>query len=174
MKTVIIATSLDPDSKSQLLARKFHALLEGRGLASELFDLRTMALPFSGTEESWSSPEARKIKAAVAESTHVVFAVPIYCYAVNAAAKNVIEIVGKAFSKKVVSFLCSAGGAASHMAVMSFANQLMLDFRSVVVPRFLYVDPSAWEGGTLSAKIEERMQLLLCDMQEIQVQPAPG
>ena len=30
----------------------------------------------------------------------MIFAVPIYCYDVNAAAKNVIELIGRAFTKK--------------------------------------------------------------------------
>lgn len=166
----IIGTSLNEDSKSQRLGQKFESYLKSQSISCERIDLRNLALPFAGSSESWSSPEAANLKEAVNRSSHVVFVVPIYCYDVNAAAKNVIELVGKAFTKKVVSFICSAGGTYSYMSVMGLANQLMLDFRSVIVPRFLYVDDSGWlVGGTLNPEIEDRMKLLLEDMKEIQL-----
>ncbi len=63
---------------------------------------------------------------------------PIYNYDVNAAAKNLIELTGRAWTNKVVAFLCAAGGQGSYMSVMPLANSLMLDFRCVIVPRFVY------------------------------------
>ena len=83
--------------------------------------------------------------------------------------------MGSSFSKKVIGFICSAGGASSYMSVMGFANHLMLDFRSVIVPRFLYVDKSSWgEDGSLNPKVDERMKLLLQDMKDIQVAQDEG
>ena len=48
-------------------------------------------------------------------------------------------------------------------------NHLMLDFRSVIVPRFLYVDPAGWENEEVTADIMDRMKLLIQDMGEIKV-----
>jgi FMN reductase len=166
----IIGTSLNGESKSQFLAEKFEAQLLKAGFSCERIDLRSLTLPFAGTAEGWGSPDAEKLKASVEKSSHIVFAVPIYCYDVNSAAKNVIELIGRAFTKKVVSFICSAGGTSSYMSVMGFANHLMLDFRSVIVPRFLYVEDSSWDDElVLKPEIEERMDLLLDDMNAIQV-----
>ena len=78
--------------------------------------------------------------------------------------------MGRSFTKKVVGFVCSAGGNSSYMSVMGMANHLMLDFRSVIVPRFLYVTSGDWdEEGNLSESIEERMDRLIADMAEILV-----
>ena len=166
----IIGTSLNDESKSQRLGQKFEAHLISQGVSCERIDLRELALPFAGSSESWNSLESEKLKESVDRSSHVVFVVPIYCYDVNAAAKNVIELIGKAFTKKIISFICSAGGNSSYMSVMGLANHLMLDFRSVIVPRFLYVDDSGWlEGVTLKPEIEDRIHLLLEDMKEIQI-----
>lgn len=170
MKVTIIATSLNKESKSQILASVAHQQLKDLGFSSEVIDLRTLNLPFAGTDEGWASADAEKVKAAVEMSSHIIFAVPIYCYDVNAAAKNVIELIGRSFTKKVISFICAAGGSSSYMSVMGFANHLMLDFRSVIVPRFLYVDPAGWnEDSTLKPEIAERMSQLISDMQEINV-----
>lgn len=166
----VIGTSLNPESKSQLLADQFKTLLDDQSIANSRVDLRTMDLPFAGSPEGWESADAQRIKAEVERASHVIFALPIYCYDVNAAAKNVIELIGRSFNKKVVAFMCTAGGESSYMSVMGFANHLMLDFRSVIVPRFLYVPPGAWsEEGTLSLEIQERMAGLLNDMREIQI-----
>ena len=38
------------------------------------------------------------------------------------------------------------------MSVMSIANSLMLDFRCVIVPRFVYATGSAFRDGAVSDK----------------------
>lgn len=173
-KVTIIATSLNADSKSQQLAQKFKGILEASGVSVDLFDLREMNIPFSGTAEGWSSPpDVVALQKAVEASSHIIFAVPIYCYDVNSAAKNIIELIGRSFTKKIVGFICSAGGGGSYMSVMGFANHLMLDFRSVIVPRFLYVPSSEWnEDGSLNPEIEQRLTQLQTDMAEISVTAA--
>lgn len=169
-RVTIIATSLSEDSKSQVLARNFEELLNKDGVECERFDLREMDLPFAGPAKSWESVDAKKLADSVGKSSHVVFAVPIYCYDVNSAAKNVIELIGRSFSKKVIGFICSAGGSNSYMAVLGLANHLMLDFRSIIVPRFLYVDGDSWvDENSLGPEIRDRMERLRDDMREIQV-----
>ena len=168
----IIATSLNADSKSQELARIFQKQLGG--VSSDLVDLRELDLPFAGTNEGWSSADTAKLKETVERASHVVFAVPIYCYDVNAAAKNVIELIGRSFTKKVVGFICSAGGDSSYMSVMGFANHLMLDFRSVIAPRFVYANPQSWDSdGNLKEEIQQRVAELVGDLSEIQVVAEP-
>ena len=47
------------------------------------------------------------------------------------------------------------------MSVMSIANSLMLDFRCVIVPRFVYAVGSAFRDGAVSdGKVAERIDEL--------------
>jgi NAD(P)H-dependent FMN reductase len=171
----IIATSLSETSKSQRLAAIFEQRLIEEKLSCERIDLRALNIPFAGTSAGWSSEDIPPIKEAVARASHIVFAVPIYCYDVNAAAKNLMELVGKALTKKVIGFICSAGGRGSYMSVMGFANHMMLDFRSVIVPRFVYASDEDWTAGDIcTPEIEHRLDLLLEDMREIQVMEKSG
>ena len=173
-QTLIIGTSLNETSKSQILAQKFEVRLREQDFSCQRIDLRSVDLPFAGRNDSWSSVFVEDLAESVKRSSHIVFATPIYCYDVNAAAKTVIELAGKAFTKKVVSFICSAGGNSSYMSVMGLANHLMLDFRSVIVPRFLYVTSSDWDAeGNPSTEIERRMDVLIQDMAGIQVVQDP-
>ena len=167
----IIATSLNEQSKSQLIARLLETELTEAGTSCELVDLRELDLPTSGSAASWGSTDAAALATKVEKSSHIVFAVPIYCYDVNAAAKNVIELIGRSFTKKVVSFACSAGGANSYMSIMGMANHLMLDFRSIIVPRFLYVDPTGWNENKLTEDMTARLKQLVEDMAEINILP---
>jgi FMN reductase len=69
-----------------------------------------------------------------------------------------IELTGDAWENKVVGFLCAAAGMSSYMSIMSLANSLMLDFRSVIVPRFVYATGKAFtEGRVTDAEILRRI-----------------
>ncbi|HEV3394230.1 MAG TPA: hypothetical protein VG103_12065, partial [Chthoniobacterales bacterium] len=40
----------------------------------------------------------------------------------------------------------------SYMAVMAYANSLMLDFRTVIIPRFVYATGDAFDGDKIADK----------------------
>ncbi len=164
MSVLIVAASLSGKSRSQRLARIALRKLTAAGTPAALLDLREYPLPFAGSAAGWSDPNVAKVKEMTAAATQVLFAVPVYNYDVNSAAKNYIELMGEdALGNKTVGFLLSAGGGGSYMSAMSFANSLMLDFRCWVVPRFLYV-PKDFEGDTLPPELDERMDGLLRDL----------
>ena len=174
MKNVaIIATSLNPESKSQILATKLEAYLKDQGVGVELVDLRQHDLLTAGSPGCWEHKDLEHINGVIGRATHIVFAVPVYCYDVNSAAKNVIELMGRSFTEKVVGFMCTAGGQGSYMAVMGMANHLMLDFRSVIVPRFVYTSGADWtEDGELKADCEDRIGMLYEDLKRVSVVPS--
>jgi FMN reductase len=88
---------------------------------------------------------------AVTAADAIILATPIYNYDANAVAKNFVELTGKGWENKVVAFLCVAGGEKSFMSVMPLANSLMLDFRCVIVPRFVYATGAAFTGDQVTA-----------------------
>jgi len=160
MNILVIGCSLNPDSNSQILARAAHRELDSLGANANLIDLREQRLTFcdGATADDLVGPLAEAVRAADA----IVMAVPIYNYDVNAAAKNMVEHVSKAFEGKIVGFMCAAGGQGSYMSIMSLANSLMLDFRCLIVPRFVY---ALWndfgDDGTIkSEKVAERVKQL--------------
>lgn len=166
----IVATSLAADSRSQLLALEAARRLQRSGTAHTLVDLREFPLPLAGSDAGWADPIARRLRERLAAATHLLFAVPIYNYDVNAAAKNFVELMGKdLLAGKVVGFLCSAGGQGSYMSVMGFANSLMLDFRCWVAPRFLYVtqDFTDANGDVSDPEIDRRIDALLADLRRV-------
>ena len=70
----------------------------------------------------------------------------------------VVALVAQEWKDKIVGFLCAAGGQGSYMSVMGLADSLMLDFRCVVVPRFVYATGAAFEGDVITdAGVAERV-----------------
>src|SRR6185369_16964444 len=148
-KYLVISSSLNPGSNSRLLAKAATESLSKKADA-ELLDLRDYPLPLCDGGEAYGDANVRILSEKIKNADGILVAVPIYNWDVSAAAKNLVELTGKAWENKTVGFLCAAGGKFSYMSVMSFANSLMLDFRCLIVPRFVYADGSQFSAEEIS------------------------
>jgi NAD(P)H-dependent FMN reductase len=164
----IISSSLNVTSNSRLLAQ--HALEAARALAIEatVVDLRDFPLAVCDGDASFGQPHVEELTAMLRDSSSVIFTSPIYNYDVSAALKNLIEHVGGALTDKVVGFMCAAGGQRSYMAPLQFLNSLMLDFRSLIVPRFVYASRDAFQDGRIVEQgLDERIQELVAHTHQL-------
>jgi FMN reductase len=103
-------------------------------------------------DKCYGMPAAKNLNKAIENADGILVAAPVYNYDVAAAAKNMIELTGSSWEDKIVGFLCAAGGNSSYMAVMAYANSLMLDFRTVIIPRFVYATGDAFDGDKIADK----------------------
>jgi len=157
-KYLVVSTSGNPDSNSRRMARLALAHLQKAGADCEWLDISELGLPLCDADKCYTQPSAQKVSKAVAAADGILIATPVYNYDVSAAAKNLVELTGSAWENKVVGFLCAAGGMNSYMSVMAFANSLMLDFRTVIIPRFVYATGRAFEDEELKDdKVGERI-----------------
>ncbi len=155
---LVLSTSLRSASRSRLLAAaahrqliaSAHRQLIASGHAATLLDLRDFPLPLCDGDTADRHPNVTALTDQVSAAAAVIVATPIYNFDASAALKNVIELTGPAWENKVAAFLCAAGGDNSYMSILSFANSLMLDFRTVIVPRFVYATGAAFEADTLT------------------------
>jgi FMN reductase len=155
---LVISCSLRPDSRSRVLARLAYSHLRTMGDEVTYLDLAGYALPLCDDHDCYDHEHTRRVRAEIATATGVVLAAPIYNYDVSAATKNLVELTGEAWTDKVVGFLCAAGGRSSYMSVMGLANSLMLDFRCVILPRFVYAtDATFIDGRVHDPRVEERI-----------------
>lgn len=139
--------------------------LQKTGLECEWLDLSELDLPLCDAAQCYEHPGTKKVSAAIQAAEGVLVAAPVYNYDVSASAKNMIELTGSAWEDKIVGFLCAAGGMSSYMSVMAYANSLMLDFRCVIVPRFVYATGSAFADGELhDAKVLERIEQVAAEL----------
>ena len=148
-KYLVISTSGNPESNSRLMGRRAVAHLEKRKVDAEWLDLRDLELPLCDADKCYTNEGARKLNKAIDAADGILVAAPVYNFDVAASAKNMIELTGKAWEDKIVGFLCAAGGASSYMSVMAYANSLMLDFRSIIIPRFVYATGDSFDDNEI-------------------------
>ena len=158
---LVISCSLRPASRSRILARRAHECLTTAGHEAELIDLIDHPLPLCDGDTSYDAEHVAKLDALIRNAPGVLIGTPVYDYDASAATKNLIELTGQAWTNKVVGFLCAAGGGGSYMSMMGLANSLMLDFRCLVIPRFVYATKEAFAEGRVSdSQVDDRIQEL--------------
>src|SRR3979411_2628518 len=164
-KYLVISTSGNSESNSRRLGRVAFAHLQKQGGDWARLDLGKMALPLCDGDKCYGMPGSKKLSAAIEAADGILVAAPVYNYDVAAAAKNMIELTGSVWEDKIVGFLCAAGGAASYMSVMAYANSLMLDFRCVIIPRLVFATSEAFNGENITdKKITERIEQVADDL----------
>jgi NAD(P)H-dependent FMN reductase len=168
MRYLTISCSLNPKSRSRTLARIVHQHLSTRPGGARFIDLQDYTLPISDGGSCYGHHHVREIGPMIHEAKAIILASPIYNYDVNAAAKNLLELTGQAWESKIVGFICAAGGHGSYMSVMPFANSLMLDYRCLIIPRFVYAAPAHIDESTFGDKaLNERIESLAAETQTL-------
>jgi NAD(P)H-dependent FMN reductase len=159
-KFLVISTSLNPNSRSRLLAQAAYEQLK-KDEVVELIDLVDYDLPICDGDSVYSDEAVTQLTDKIQQAQAILLALPVYNWSASASAKNLIELTGEGWKEKVVGFLCSAGGKHSYMAVMGIANSLMLDYRTLINPRFVYADSTAFSGNAIvDEEISKRIELL--------------
>ena len=143
---------------------------------AEFLDLQDYDLPLSDGGACYGHPAGHRPHAeSCARPAGSSSPTAIYNYDVNAAAKNFLELTGKAWEGKVVGFICAAGGHGSYMSVMPFANSLMLDYRCHIIPRFVYAAPGPVDEETFGDEaMNRRIEELAVEMQRVTAALFPG
>ncbi|MEC7641520.1 MAG: NADPH-dependent FMN reductase [Nitrospinota bacterium] len=158
MSFLIIATSLNPQSRSRIMAKEAQNALKEQDEDVVFVDLFKCPLPICDGQSVYETPEVQNFSETVRNAQGILLAVPIYNYDANAAAKNLVELTGDAWKEKVVGFICAAGGNSSYMSVMGLANSLMLDFRCLILPRFVYATGKSFkEGALIDGEVKNRL-----------------
>jgi len=162
---LVISSSLRPGSYSQLLGR---ALARELGADAEHVDLREFPLPMCDGDAAYSDPNVGQLGSKITAARVILVSVPVYNFDANAAIKNLVELTGSCWENKIVGFACAAGGQSSYMSIMSLANSLMLDFRCIILPRFIYATGDDFDGDKItSAEIKKRIKQLAADARRL-------
>jgi NAD(P)H-dependent FMN reductase len=164
-KYLVVSASGNPESNSRTMGRLAFAHLQKAKVDCAWLDLRDLDLPLCDADTCYAQPATQKLNAAIEAADAILVATPVYNYDVNAAAKNMVELTGSSWEDKIVGFLCAAGGMNSYMSVMAFANSLMLDFRCVIIPRFVYATGRAFDGEKLKdEKVGKRIEEIAAEV----------
>ncbi len=165
---IVISTSLAPNSRSLTLAQSLVNDLQQPERTRSLVDLAREALPFCDGVQCYQDPHVQEMAERMKEANGIIICSPVYNYDLNAAAKNFVELTGKGWENKVVGFACTAGGKTSYMAPLSFANSLMLDFRCLIVPRFVYATNDDYDSDRQpDENLRGRLRMLATEVSKL-------
>lgn len=163
----VISTSMNPESRSASLCALAAQQLQEAGHAVTALDLRREALPPFDHDLCYAHPHAEMYHRAIREADGVFLGAPIYNWAVGAGAKNLVELTGStdperglhgAWFDRPVTFLLSGGLEHGYLSHGAFAFGLMVDFRCVVNPHFVYAASGHWEApGVPGPWLSERL-----------------
>lgn len=160
MKYAVVSTSLNPKSRSRVLAQEAVLLLEKKGVEAAFIDLASHPLPLCDGGGCYGDPQVREVTETLMQSDGILMSCPIYNYDISAAGKNLIELTGRqVWTDKVAGFLCAAGGKGSYMSLMGVIGSLMLDFHTTILPRFVYTTGADFQEGALeSPEVSQRLE----------------
>jgi FMN reductase len=168
MSILLISGSLNPASRSRILVRATEHALQSLGVETRFLDLRDYPLPLCDGNAAYEDPSVEELSGIIRQANAVLIGIPVYNFDINAAVKNLVELTGSAWENQVVGFLCAAGGRSSYMSVMNFANDLMLDFRCLIIPRFIYAVGGDFSGEAVgNVDIQERIGQLAQEAKQL-------
>tara|TARA_Y100001968_G_C19365023_1_gene722026 strand:- start:10 stop:534 length:525 start_codon:yes stop_codon:yes gene_type:complete len=145
MKTLIFSTTHYKNSKPDAIASYLNTQLKNLNINCSYIHIGDLNLPMCDGYDCYKNKTVITIQKQVNEANSFIICSPIYNYDLNAIAKNLIELCGQGFKDKVVGLAVTAGGQNSYMAPLSFINSLLIDYRCIIVPRYVYVTSEAFD-----------------------------
>lgn len=164
LNLLVISSSLSSNSRSRIMARYAYDLLKKDIHDIKYIDLVDFELPICDGDLSYDHPHVKTLNKYIKTADGILVATPIYNFDVNAALKNLVELTGRYWVDKVVGFMSSAGGSKSYMSMMSLANSLMLDFRCIIIPRFVFAEGNSENEQILNKSIKKKIVELSKEM----------
>ena len=169
MSTLLLSTSLDPDSKGKRLARWMTENLSDV-LDLEWIEYKDHPLPDFDNDTIFQSESFAFLHEKIRTSSGVIVVSPIYNWTTCANLKKIVEATGSenpangqrsAWFDQIVTFVCVAGSPVSYMSYSSLAMGLMLDFKCVINPYQVYATSEDFLDDGLSKKIKTRARRAL-------------
>lgn len=158
---VIVNASLNPKSKSLalgLFAKDYLSPIDGVDVS--VINLKDISFALCDGAQAYGHPELANYKEQLEKADGMFISAPVYNYDLNAALKNFIELTGQSWAKKVLAFACFAGGERSYMAPLSLMNSMMVDFRCLVLPNYVYASDKSYD----QQDIDKRLIAILDDL----------
>jgi len=165
-RVLIISSSHDPASRSEMLARRCEAVILDRADV-EFLSLKDFGLTGHDLIEPLKSSSYLTLHSAVKKSDGVILASPVYNWSCCAELKRFIELVGttppdstveSAFFDKVIAFVNAGGGQFSYTAFTGMAASMMLDFKCIISPYNVYADNRDLSDGIFSERLQARIK----------------
>ena len=161
---IIIQASLNPRSKTAILARKALEILEQQNINVKLIDLRERELQFcTGADISDYNEDMQQLNKELEEATQYILAYPVYNYTFSGTLKNFLDIFSSAIDGKTVGILNNSSGVRSwNQGVGELMKSLALhnNITTVMPPVHSFREDFNEEGRLSNPKVSEKIELM--------------
>lgn len=156
MNTLILSSSISPQSKSLILCSDMAKRLEKRGAKVTLVDARLLDL---APCHKPTTPSMETLAEQVREVDNIIIGMGVHCYSINDALKVILDNTFKHAEGKFFGILCAAGGERSYLSTMHLTQICMNEWRMMQLPRIVYATGSAFaEDKVADEGILERLE----------------
>ena len=159
MKTAIISSSQNLDSKSYILCREVEKELLEKGVEVVFIDAKeyTLGTFFRKNEDN------KKLAELIKGCDNFIFGMAVYQYSFNANLKIILDTCMDECENKLFGALVAAGGQKSYLCYMDLVKVCMNEWRMIPLPRVVYCNSSDFEfnseklvpGQDLNTRIKE-------------------
>ena len=162
-KTLVISSSLNPDSKSYKIRKMVTKLLQKQGGDVELLDIRDYELGHTFR----TTPDMQKITDKITTADNFIIGMAVYCYSINDSLKSVLDNCFEEVNGKKYGIVCAAGGEKSYLATQHLTQVCANEWRMIQLPRVVYTSGKDWADGELvSANVSERVDVFVKEFLE--------
>lgn len=135
MKTLIVSSSLSPESRSFILCKEVYNRLSAKGIEVKMIDARDIDLRPCHKEISESMT---KLNNEVDDADNIIIGMGVHCYSINDGLKIILDnCFGKA-TGKFFGIICAAGGERSYLSTQHLTQICMNEWRMIQLPRIVY------------------------------------
>ncbi len=163
-KILIIQGSLNPKSKTAIVAKVAEKILQGLdNIDCETLDLRSFDMQFcDGRKLQDYNSDMQKAFKMVDGADGMIIGMPVYCYSVSGPLKNFIDIIASAMENKPAGILCTAGSSMSYLASSDLTKILAYESHVLSVQPVVCSSYEDFKDGNLeSEKVSEKLNAMI-------------
>lgn len=170
MSCIVFSSTSNKNSKVDVLANEINSCLEQLDIRSTYINIGQLDLPICDGYTCYKDKKVIELQKVTHQASGFIFCSPVYNYDVNAVCKNLIELCGQSLTDKPVGLALVAGGEKSYMSPLGFINSLMLDFRCLIIPRFIYATNADFTKDNIlsSEEIKKRISMLASSYKKLE------
>ncbi len=137
MKTLIISSSLNPNSNSFKVCKHLKEKLSQKSdIEVELVDLRDFEIKHT---YKGKTKDMEKLETMIESADNFIIGMAVHCYSINDYLKSLIDNCFPGKEHKLFGIIAAAGGERSYLSTQHLVQILMNEHRMLPLPRTLYV-----------------------------------
>ena len=158
MKTIIISSSLSPNSRSFILCRTVYNRFRDKGINIEIIDARTLNLSPHHAKRTSGCMETLSNK--IQQADNIIIGMGVHCYSINDSLKIILDNCFEGASGKLFGIICAAGGERSYLSTSHLTQICMNEWRMIQLPRIIYATSKDFiESEITSEEIHKRIDI---------------